>query len=583
MFVKSRQDVSLEIVHFSVDVTKPADLDELEEIYSSENEEIIGDEDDWSTDDEFINAQFYPDCRWKLSARYTKDYDCIQIRFFKDVHTCTRTMKNKRVHANFLAEEYQEKLLKHPTWKLKLFVKDVEDTYGVKVNRWQAGRAKRNTLSTCGKVVGRQYDSLRANIYEMKRSNVGSRAFLSLKPSISGSIPQFHMFYINFVAIRRNSLNGCRRLLGLDGAFLKGYCKGEILCAVGRDANNQMFPVAWDIIESESKESWSWFLGHLINDLEMQTGKGWTLISDQQKGLLLVIADMLPNAEHRLCARHIFTNWIKVIKGIPLHKLYWKAVKAYTEKHFNNIMEKLIQQSQRAHAQMCARDVTKFCHSFYKTWACTDVTSNYMAETFNSWILEAREKPILTMLEEIRRQVMSKMVEKKAEAIKCNGITTRVREKLNDFRQSTKNWISIEASTNVYEVQHTHNSTLSYTVRLDQKVCACRYWNLNGVSCEHATAAICAVNQNRESYVAVWYTKEMYKECYLLSLEPLNGQALWKTIEGGSILPSDPRVKCGRPSNKRKKAYGEVRQKPVKYRAPRSSKQLYSKCQKKWP
>ncbi|XP_074299311.1 uncharacterized protein LOC141630379 [Silene latifolia] len=231
---------------------------------------------------------------------------------------------------------------------------------------------------------------------------------------------------------------------------------------------------------------------------------------------------MLPEAEHRLCARHIFTNWIKVMKRVPLHTLYWKAMKAYTEKEFNDVMEQLRQQSERAYTEMCAWDVTKFCRCFYKTWACTDVTCNNMAKTFNSWIIEVREKPILSMLVEIRRQVMSRMVEKRAEAAKCNKITSIIQAKLNDFRQGMKKWVPIEATTNVYEVQHTHNSALSYTVTLDQKVCACKYWDLNGVLCEHATSAICAINQDLESYVAFWYTKETYEALYSFSLEPLN-------------------------------------------------------------
>lgn len=94
-------------------------------------------------------------------------------------------MKNKRVNALFLAEEYQEKLLKHPTWKLKLFIKDVEDTYGVRINRWQAARAKKYALSACAKVVEKQYEVLRNYIYELKSSNEGTSVFLKVKPHIS--------------------------------------------------------------------------------------------------------------------------------------------------------------------------------------------------------------------------------------------------------------------------------------------------------------------------------------------------------------------------------------------------------------
>ncbi|XP_074300746.1 uncharacterized protein LOC141632059 [Silene latifolia] len=331
---------------------------------------------------------------------------------------------------------------------------------------------------------------------------------------------------------------------------MKGYCKGEILCTVARDATNQMFPVACAVVEIESKESWSWFFGHLIQDLEMGMAGLYCPINKRSvHGLMIVKEEILPQAEHRLCARHIFINWIEVIKGVPLHTHYWRVVKAYTEKEFNDVMQQLRRQSERAYGEMCARDVTKFCRYFYKTWACTDVTCNNMAETFNSWILEAREKPILSILEEIRRQVMSRMVEKRGEAAKCNRVTPRIRAKLNEFRQATKNW-----------------------------VCACKYWDLNGVPCEHATSAICAINQDPESYVAFWYPKKSYEASYSVPMEPLNGQALWQTVEEGSILPSDPRIMCGRPPNKRKRAYGDIRRKRLKYRLPKSSKQLCSSC-----
>ncbi|KAL2932639.1 RNA-directed RNA polymerase L, partial [Bienertia sinuspersici] len=100
----------------------------------------------------FENVEFYgSECRWKLSVRHVKEHGCLQVRFLKDIHTCTPTMKNKRVNSYFLAEEYQEKLLKHPTWKLKLFIKDVEDSYGVRIDRWQAAKAKKFSLSACAK------------------------------------------------------------------------------------------------------------------------------------------------------------------------------------------------------------------------------------------------------------------------------------------------------------------------------------------------------------------------------------------------------------------------------------------------
>ena len=76
---------------------------------------------------------------------------------------------------------------------------------------------------------------------------------------------------------------GCRKIIALDGCFLKKPMVGEILTAIGRDANNHIFPVAWAVVNVENKDNWSWFLDLLGDDLDMPTGNGLTLMSDQHK------------------------------------------------------------------------------------------------------------------------------------------------------------------------------------------------------------------------------------------------------------------------------------------------------------
>ncbi|CAN1156142.1 hypothetical protein LINPERHAP2_LOCUS20779 [Linum perenne] len=56
-----------------------------------------------------------------------------------------------------------------------------------------------------------------------------------------------------------------------------------LLSAVGKDGNNQMFPIAWAVVEGENRSSWTWFIEILRESLEMADGNGWSVISDQQK------------------------------------------------------------------------------------------------------------------------------------------------------------------------------------------------------------------------------------------------------------------------------------------------------------
>jgi len=71
----------------------------------------------------------------------------------------------------------------------------------------------------------------------------------------------------------------------LDACHLKGEVGGQLLCAIGKDGNNDMFSIAYAVAEGETKASWEWILGLLIDDVYMGSGEGhgWTVMSDRQK------------------------------------------------------------------------------------------------------------------------------------------------------------------------------------------------------------------------------------------------------------------------------------------------------------
>ena len=95
--------------------------------------------------------------------------------------------------------------------------------------------------------------------------------------------PIFQRIYICLHACKEGFKAGCRPLVGLDGCHVKGPHPGQVLSAVGIDGNNQMFPIAYAVVESECKDSWSWFINLLMKDLTIVNTHGWTFITDKQK------------------------------------------------------------------------------------------------------------------------------------------------------------------------------------------------------------------------------------------------------------------------------------------------------------
>ncbi|GJY13629.1 FAR1-related sequence 10 [Tanacetum coccineum] len=93
----------------------------------------------------------------------------------------------------------------------------------------------------------------------------------------------FRRIYVCLGALKRGFKKSGRELLGLDGAFMRGQYTGHMLIAVGVDANNGIYLVAYGIVESENQYSWTWFLTCLADDFDLFTNSNFTSITDRQK------------------------------------------------------------------------------------------------------------------------------------------------------------------------------------------------------------------------------------------------------------------------------------------------------------
>ena len=54
-----------------------------------------------------------------------------------------------------------------------------------------------------------------------------------------------------------------RKVILVDGTFLKSKYKGVMMIATLQDGNHHCYPVAFGIVDSKNDASWNWFMRKL--------------------------------------------------------------------------------------------------------------------------------------------------------------------------------------------------------------------------------------------------------------------------------------------------------------------------------
>ncbi|XP_019239905.1 PREDICTED: uncharacterized protein LOC109219888 [Nicotiana attenuata] len=220
----------------------------------------------------------------------------------------------------------------------------VKVAFNINVSHSKCKRAKRMILEKIEGSFADEYNKLEAYANELRSSNPGTDVVINIsKDALSEGKRIFLRMYICFHALKMGFKSGLRPFIGLDGTFLKGKYKGQLLVVVAQDSMRHFYPLAWAVVDKETKVTWSWFLRLLQHSLDLKMGEGITLISDMQKGLIDSVHLVLPKAHHRYCVRYIEANWCKRWGHGEYKKYLWWAAWSTYEEDFKDQLRNMAQ------------------------------------------------------------------------------------------------------------------------------------------------------------------------------------------------------------------------------------------------
>ncbi|KAH0672901.1 hypothetical protein KY290_025184 [Solanum tuberosum] len=417
-------------------------------------------------------------CKRFIFASKANQDEPFKIKTIGPDHSCGNQRDNKTIDSGFLAKKYVEEFRINPSWGVKEFQTHVMRAHNCTITRKQAYMAKKKALDLITETKEEQFDMLRNYCAELRRSNPGTTCILKLDES-----PETMGF-----------LAGCRHIIEVDGCHLKGHQKGsQLLTAVGIDGSDNIYPIAFAVVED---------LGISQNPF------AWTFISDKQKGLMPAFDEIMPDVAHRFCVRHLHNNFkTEGFGGQTMKDILWKASRATTEPEFSKHMEEMAKLDSKAPEWFINKPPIHWSRAFFSSFPKCDVLLNNLCESFNSVLLHARDKYIWTMLELIRIYMMLRLQKNRDRMMKyCQRICPKIMLKLEKNKAKAAECIAIKSDQFHYQIEDIYLRLFS--VNPKEKTCSCRRWDLTGIPCSHAIAAIWVKKDEPDIYVHECYTVE---------------------------------------------------------------------------
>ncbi|KAK2643594.1 hypothetical protein Ddye_025357 [Dipteronia dyeriana] len=258
------------------------------------------------------------DCNWRLRAAKVHNSDYFQIRKFDNQHTCSteaRFPHQRQTSARVIGEHIQEKFRHHRLYKPKEIIHDMQREFGISCNYHKGYQARHIALEEVQGTSVESYSNLPSYLYMLEQAN-------------PGTVTDLHTDSSN------------RPVIAIDGTLLKGPHRGVLFVALCMDGNDQIFPLALGVGDSETNEDWEWFLTRLhkavgeVDDL--------VIVSDRKGSITTGVEKVFPNSFHGACAVHLERNMVGHYgRNKALKQYFRRAAMVYRESQFIQHMEQL--------------------------------------------------------------------------------------------------------------------------------------------------------------------------------------------------------------------------------------------------
>ncbi|KAL0919975.1 hypothetical protein M5K25_009071 [Dendrobium thyrsiflorum] len=505
-------------------------------------------------------------CAWRLHAARSKRLGGLwRISDCGPQHTCTHavTMQGHRnCTSKFVCTFITPIVRQQLDIKPREIIARIESKFDIKLSYVKAWDARRKAIQAIFGTYEESYRSLYRFI-EATRIAIPGTVY---NIQVVGNSRFKSIFWAFGVSI--TGWQYCRPVLTLDGTFLLGKYRGTLLAAIGLDGNGGLFPLAFAVVESESNESWTWFL-QMLHDLipVVRERPFLCIVSDKHPGLVRGCREVFPNVAHRHCLRHLRENFKKAVRRLGVQDSEGLAIKMYNAgntddtNYFNHMMNDIRMTKQEAYDWLVQRDVEKWTLIFDGGHRFGVMTTN-ASECFNGVLKRARGLPIQGLIMAIYYNIVAVFNKRSAEALNLieqaeSDFVPRTRIIIQRFEREARRY-PIPIMINSREFQVFDMSTRAQKVEVTETnafTCTCSKPQLYHIPCAHVIATSRIRHWDYNTLISPYYTLQFYKDSYAEVFHTIPDKDQWPsfTNDHGIIPLIAPafRRRVGRPRSNR--------------------------------
>jgi len=263
-------------------------------------------------------------CIFKLRASFGKRSGRWKIVTMIGPHSCSSTsmsQDHRKLDYNVISESIKSLMHKDASIKPSLIIAHIREKFNYTISYRKAWMAKNKAVESIYGNWEKSYKDLPQWLNVMQTSNPGTIVDLDTIPNPNGTIRFHRLFWAFHPCIQ--GFKYCKPVIHVDGTWLYGKYKGTLLIAAAQDGNNKTIPIAFALVEGETKDGWGFFLRNLRRHVTPQ--RGVCVISDRHESIKSAYNNPLngwheSGSVHVYCIRHITQNFLRAIKDRELKK-----------------------------------------------------------------------------------------------------------------------------------------------------------------------------------------------------------------------------------------------------------------------